>query len=441
MRRLAFNDDLFAKLHGYQLDAAPTIDLAMSWFPGAHLTRGAGAHIGLSFRGSFAMVFSSRTRDGPLLSTSAYGLDTGLVGRIPIGRVVQPELAVAYGRQVYEVGGTLATGEKPTIPSVTYGFVRFGAGLRLRAGERVAIDGHFGYRLLVGTGELGATYFPRARVDAIDGDATLTIAIARGFEARVGGAVQHYFATLNPEPGAPIVAGGLTDTYVTGTLMLAYRLSCLSECRDEAGRTDRDAWAQGVAALERARRAAPQDPARDQRDDAGDGDDGSGGDGDVSDREIDERAAKRRVARVDDGDGADAPSATSCTGPSGSGTAHGVSQSAIGAPIPIGGLSAIRVGAPDERSSTIPVPGGIAGGVSVGVCARVCGEATSTAATVSGATSRSIMLDRIPPAVVARRERRHGHAAVFGGRSARARLDSRLKKPSVWKLFSRPRSS
>ena len=224
MRRLSFRDDLFSKLHGYQLDAAPTIDLALTWFPGAHLTQRWLAHLGLAFRGSFALVFGSRGSDGVERATTAYGLDAGLVARIPIGRVAQPELAVAYGRQVYEVGGGVASGEKPLVPSVTYSFVRFGAGLRVRAHERVTLDGHAGYRLLVGTGELGTTYFPRARVDAIDADATLTVALYRGLEARLGGAVQHYFAKLNPEPGDPLVAGGLTDTHVTGTIALAYRL-------------------------------------------------------------------------------------------------------------------------------------------------------------------------------------------------------------------------
>jgi hypothetical protein len=216
MRELSFNDDLFSRVHGYRLDAAPTVDAAITWFPGAHFTRGAGAHIGLDVRGSFVGVTNSNL-DGASHPTTAYSVSAQLVGRIPVKQRAQLDLAIGYGRQVFEIGG-----QKPDVPSATYDYLRFGGGLRVFV-WRLELAAHGAYRLVVGAGQLtSAEYFPRATVHAVDVDASVAIRVWRGLLVRARFDLARTFASLNPEPGDRLIAGGAVDQSLGGTLQLAY---------------------------------------------------------------------------------------------------------------------------------------------------------------------------------------------------------------------------
>jgi hypothetical protein len=214
-RQLSFNDDIFSRLHGYRLAAAPVIDAALVWYPGARSPWRLLANIGWSGHGSFAVVTQSRTSDGSAYPTTAYTVGSDIVGRLPLGKLT-PELAVGYGRQAFEIhAGATA---KPSIPSVTQDFVRFGLGLRARFG-RVELAAHGAYRLIVGAGELiSSAYFPHAHADAIDVDGTIGVALGRGISLRGSFALARLFATLHPRPGDALVAGGAVDQSLGGTL-------------------------------------------------------------------------------------------------------------------------------------------------------------------------------------------------------------------------------
>jgi hypothetical protein len=50
------------------------------------------------------------------------------------------------------------------------------------------------------------------------------VELGSSFEIRILGTLQRYGFSFNPEPGDPKVAGGATDTYLSGGMLLAWRL-------------------------------------------------------------------------------------------------------------------------------------------------------------------------------------------------------------------------
>ncbi len=221
-RVLTYNDDIFGKLRGYERSLAPSLNLSLAWFPGAHFSSSWWAHIGLEAHGSYAFFTGSRS-EGMTYPTRAYSFDIGLLGRIPLGRFL-PEIGVGYGMHGFEISDISADVKKPQIPSVVYSFVRIAAGLRVEATRRIFATAHFGYRLILSAGEFqSAAYFPRSRIDGVDVDVGFGVVIWRGLQARAAFDMQRYFSSLKPEPGDPFIAGGAVDEYLGGTLEVAYR--------------------------------------------------------------------------------------------------------------------------------------------------------------------------------------------------------------------------
>ena len=58
----------------------------------------------------------------------------------------------------------------------------------------------------------------------LDANLGLGVELGSSFEIRLMGVLQRYGFSFNPEPGDPRVAGGATDTYLSGGLLLAWRL-------------------------------------------------------------------------------------------------------------------------------------------------------------------------------------------------------------------------
>jgi hypothetical protein len=217
-RNFTYNDDLYQTLQGYSLGAAvaPAVDL--TWSP---LFGGRGyltGHIAMS------VGLQSKDQAGNSFPTQALAWGAGLGYRFLIGEKSHVGLEARFERQGFTISGT-ASNPKPDIPDVGYSALAAGVDLRFSLFGPVSLLGGASYRHLFAVGELGsAAWFPRQSGMGVDANVGIGVALGSSFEIRILGTLQRYGFSFNPEPGDPKVAGGATDTYLSGGMLLAWRL-------------------------------------------------------------------------------------------------------------------------------------------------------------------------------------------------------------------------
>jgi len=217
-RNFTYKDDLYQQLQGYELGSAvaPAVDL--TWAP---LFGGRGY-----FTGHIAMSvgLQSKSQDGTSFPTQAMAWGAGLGYRFFIGEKSHVGLEARFERQTFTISGT-ASQPRPSIPDVGYSALAAGVDLRFSLFGPVSLLGGAAYRHLFAVGEIGAAaWFPRQTSMGLDANVGIGVELGSSFEIRILGALQRYGFTFNPEPGDPHVAGGATDTYLSGSMWLAWRL-------------------------------------------------------------------------------------------------------------------------------------------------------------------------------------------------------------------------
>lgn len=217
-RNFTYNDDLYQTLQGYSLGAAvaPAVDLI--WSP---LFGGRGyitGHIAMS------VGLQSKDQAGTSFPTQALAWGAGLGYRFFIGEKSHVGIEARFERQGFTISGT-ASNPKPDIPDVGYSALAAGVDLRFSLFGPVSLLGGAAYRHLFAVGEIGsAAWFPRQSGMGVDANVGIGVALGSSFEIRILGTLQRYGFSFNPEPGDPKVAGGATDTYLSGGMLLAWRL-------------------------------------------------------------------------------------------------------------------------------------------------------------------------------------------------------------------------
>ncbi|MGE0321225.1 MAG: hypothetical protein AB7S68_02920 [Polyangiaceae bacterium] len=223
-RKFEYTDDLNGTLRPYDLGAAPFARLDLEWYP---LAGGDSAVGNLGLVGGYQQAFalSSETSDGTKLDTSSREFNVGLRWRFPIGDH-ELGLSARYGQHTF----TLDDGDRNFIPSVNYGYIRPALDARLGFGS-VFLGLGVGYRFVLDSGEFAEQpWFPDQSVGAVDGHLEFGLAVG-DLDLFLGGAIERYFFTLNPDPDnvgvtddGDAVAGGALDQYLYGYLGLAYHL-------------------------------------------------------------------------------------------------------------------------------------------------------------------------------------------------------------------------
>ena len=217
-RNFSYNDDLYQSLQGYSLGAAVAPAVELTWSP---LFGGRGyltGHIAMS------VGLQSKDQAGNSFPTQALAWGAGLGYRFLIGEKSHVGIEARFERQGFTISGT-ASNPKPDIPDVGYSALAAGVDLRFSLFGPVSLLGGASYRHLFAVGELGsAAWFPRQSGMGVDANVGIGVALGSSFEIRILGALQRYGFSFNPEPGDPKVAGGATDTYLSGGMLLAWRL-------------------------------------------------------------------------------------------------------------------------------------------------------------------------------------------------------------------------
>jgi hypothetical protein len=217
-RDFTYKDDLYQTLQGYSLGSAVAPAVELTWSP---LFGGRGyltGHIAMS------VGLQSKDQSGTSFPTQALAWGAGLGYRFLIGEKSHVGIEARFERQGFTISGT-ASNPKPAIPDVGYSAVAGGLDLRFSLFGPVSLLGGASYRYLFAVGEIGsAAWFPRQTSQGIDAHVGLGVELGRSFEIRLIGALQRYGFSFHPEPGDPYVAGGATDTYLSGSMWLAWRL-------------------------------------------------------------------------------------------------------------------------------------------------------------------------------------------------------------------------
>jgi hypothetical protein len=216
-RNFTYNDDLYQQLQGYSLSAAAQPALEVSWMPLF------GGRLGVTGHVAASIGLQSQASDGTSYPTQALVWGAGLRWRFFLGEQSELGIGVRYEHQGFKISGT-ASNPKPDVPDVNYSAVAGGLDLRLSLFGPVSFLAGGGYRYLLSVGEIGsAAWFPRQSSQGVDAMVGFGVALGRAFEIRIQGQLQRYGFSFNPEPGDPRVAGGATDTYLSGGLSLAWR--------------------------------------------------------------------------------------------------------------------------------------------------------------------------------------------------------------------------
>jgi hypothetical protein len=224
-RSFAYNDSL-PGLRGYDLGFSPNLALHAHWYPGAHVTEGVLANIGVDLRGELMVGVSSQNSAGQKFSTSSHAFGVGVRGRIPLDKL-ELGLIAGFGQHTFSLSNTNKI--EPGVPDVVYNFVRTGAEAQYQLMSWFALKGTAAYLIGLSQGELTqSAWFPHGTGSGVEAE----ISVQAGSPKLVGElafSVQRYFMALNPNPtDAAVVtngrvAGGALDEYLSFRLGMIYR--------------------------------------------------------------------------------------------------------------------------------------------------------------------------------------------------------------------------
>ncbi len=218
-RSLGFNNDANGAFRGYDLAFGPAIYAALEWFPGAHFTSNALAHIGLYGDFGYAFGISSQDTAGNTYATSSLLYDVGLRGRIPLGHF-DLGIRAGYGAHSFSIADS---GANPSgVPAVNYQFVRVGVTGRYDIADRVGIMLGFSYLITLGSGAYHMN-FPHESVHGLDANIGLAVRVVAGLEVRVGFDFRAFLHSHNVQAGDPYMVEGATDILYGADFGLAYR--------------------------------------------------------------------------------------------------------------------------------------------------------------------------------------------------------------------------
>ncbi|MEI8256740.1 MAG: hypothetical protein WCJ30_13780, partial [Deltaproteobacteria bacterium] len=222
-----YGNDSTNSFRGYDLAFGPSVYAALEWFPGAHFTSNALAHIGLygDFGAAFAIVSIDSADNRFATSTMLY--DVGLRGRLPLG-ALDLGLRVGYGSQTFVIDNRGTTPPVvpgvPGVPGVAYQFLRIGLSARYDIAHRVGILFGVNYLLTLAAGEFSRDFFPHDSVHGLDGSVAVAVRLVAGLELRVGFDARVFLHSLNPQASDPWNVQSATDLHYGVTGGVAYRL-------------------------------------------------------------------------------------------------------------------------------------------------------------------------------------------------------------------------
>jgi hypothetical protein len=231
-RNFAYTGRTSTGLIPYNLPFAPAVIVAGRFYPGALFDDGVLSHVGIMARFELGLATTTNYEEGGTggapkivkeLKTSTSEFLVGLRGRLPIAR---HELGVSasYGTHSFTLAGDEKWNQVPyaLVPDVHYHFVRVGIDARFHI-SKLIVGAQISPRFLTSMKEVdkGRVWFPGAKGSGLDFGLMLGWQLLPWLAPAVGFDVVRYGFDFNNLPVVPtprVVAGGATDTYVSGWL-------------------------------------------------------------------------------------------------------------------------------------------------------------------------------------------------------------------------------
>jgi hypothetical protein len=237
------------ELHPYKLPLGPALLAMLRFYPGALFRDDAWSHIGISAGYEFGIA-TTTDYQGTALSTSSGAWQVGLRGRLPIAT---HELGIfaEYGAHTFVMkGDEVSAPGRPyaVVPDEKFTFIRTGIDAQFRFGK-VLLGAHVAPRFMRSLAELdlGGVWFPGATGSGIDAGIMGGYDVL-SFLSIVGGAdFLRYGFDFNGMPPCEfqerrcVVAGGATDTYISGWLGVMFRLDGSAATTEASVTTDASA--------------------------------------------------------------------------------------------------------------------------------------------------------------------------------------------------------
>ncbi|MCC6876367.1 MAG: hypothetical protein IT378_18825 [Sandaracinaceae bacterium] len=199
---------------------------AADYYPGAHLTNDALAHLGVGLDMSHSLFVQSTGANGVSYPTNAYNWMISLRARVPLD-ASGSEIAFEAGGG--ETGfrverGSLAQPGPEGVPATDYDVFRFAASGRFAIGE-AALTARAGYLPALGTGRMGTRdFFPGASAHGVEAAIGLRYALGLGFEFHAEAELRLFVLLFGNPPTADNVASGAIDQSIAVDAGLAWRM-------------------------------------------------------------------------------------------------------------------------------------------------------------------------------------------------------------------------
>ena len=226
-RNFGYNDSL-PGLRGYSLGPSPSVALHGHWYPAAHFSSGALAHLGLDLRADMLLGVSSENKQGQKFSTNSHAFGAGLRARFPLSDRLEMGAVAGFGQHAF--GLSDANGVDPEVPDIVHNFLRFGLDGRYQLIPQLGVQLRAGFLKGLSLGELAdKAWFPHATGNGIEAELGFQLAVTRMLSVELAAGMQRYFMSLNPEASDPgvrgtaRVAGGALDKYYSSRLGVIIR--------------------------------------------------------------------------------------------------------------------------------------------------------------------------------------------------------------------------
>ena len=222
-RGFRYIDDRDGAVRPYDMPFGPGIAVGGEWYPGAHFTNDALAHLGVTADVEQSLFLSSAGPNGASYPTSESYWALGARARFPLGQS-RLSLAAAIARHAFTIEVEHPSDPSPDIASVAYTHGRFGGDARIAMGA-LSLTFDAAYLLILDAGEIAEDHwFPRTTAHGAEVSIGFMYPLGEQFQLRGSIDGRMYLLDFHTTDADPrVVAGGL-DRFVGATLALGWHL-------------------------------------------------------------------------------------------------------------------------------------------------------------------------------------------------------------------------
>ncbi|HEX4405349.1 MAG TPA: hypothetical protein VH560_11010 [Polyangia bacterium] len=216
----------------YSMPHRPALGASIAWYPGAHVTTGWAANIGIAGALELMPGLTSVTNDGVSYPTTATDFWLGLRGRMRWS-AVEGALTLGGGQQDFVFHGEGASNRLAInmLPDVKYSYFRAAIDLRIAATSALSIFVGGGVRAVLSAGDedyllqTSPYYLPSSKILGLEASAGVGLRVLPQLEARAGFDLRRY--QISGGANTVGVSSG-TDQFTSVWLGLAFLLDGVS---------------------------------------------------------------------------------------------------------------------------------------------------------------------------------------------------------------------